>query len=116
MKIKHYLEERAVVIDNEIATNVVGRVVIGSKDDASNFFMRVFELKKGAHTPKHSHEWEHEIFVHSGKGEILCKGKWVGVGSGNVIFIPGGDEHQFRNLEEDLFTFICLVPSSAPEM
>jgi quercetin dioxygenase-like cupin family protein len=78
--------------------------------------MRVFELEKGMVSHLHSHEHEHEVFIHAGKGEVLCQGKWVPVEPGHVIFIPGQEEHQLRNTDDEPFVFVCLVPSSAPEM
>ena len=69
-----------------------GRVVIGKTDGAKNLCMRVFELDPGTYTGKHAHEWEHEVFVHSGKGSILRNGKWATFATGSVIFIPGGGE------------------------
>ena len=37
----------------------VMREVITDKDGAPNFAMRVIEVKPGATTPSHSHNWEH---------------------------------------------------------
>ena len=95
---------------------VTGRVVIGKNDGAKNFCMRVFTVAAGGFTPKHSHTWEHEVFVHAGQGRILREGKWVDVESGTVLFIPGGEEHQFKNTGKDAFVFVCLIPSGIAEI
>ena len=116
MKIIHYSEGHAKVFDNGPATGVTGRVVIGESDGAGKFCMRVFELAPGGHTPLHSHEWEHEIFIHAGQGEVFKEGEWVSVSTGKVIFIPGGEEHQLRNSGEEAFTFVCLIPAGPPEL
>ncbi len=53
--------------------NVAGRVMIGKEDGAQNFCMRMFEMGKDGYTPRHTHDWEHEIFVLVGKGEVFIK-------------------------------------------
>ena len=116
MKVIHYTEAKTHNFDKGVMAGAVGRVVIGKDDGAGNFCMRVFELAQGATSPSHSHEWEHEIFVHSGKGEVLCDGSWLPVETGSVIFIPGNEAHQLRNSSDKPFVFVCLVPSMAPEM
>jgi quercetin dioxygenase-like cupin family protein len=116
MKIAKYPEIGATRLDNDKAKGVTARVVIGKKDGAENFCMRVFEIDAGGHTPRHAHEWEHEIFFHAGKGEIYGGGRWNSVESNDVVFIPGNEEHQIRNTGGDALVFVCLVPSKAPEL
>ncbi len=116
MKVINYTEAETHIINNDIAQGVTGRVVIGKDDGAKNFCMRVFTLAPGGFTPRHSHDWEHEIIVHAGNGKIFKEGEWVEVGSGSVIFIPGNEEHQFKNESEEDFTFACLIPSGVAEM
>ncbi len=116
MKIINYTEAETHIINNDIAQGVTGRVVIGKDDGAKNFCMRIFTLAPGGFTPKHSHDWEHEILVHAGKGMIFKEGEWLEVVSGSVIFIPGNEEHQFKNESGVDFTFACLIPSGVAEM
>jgi len=56
MKIMHYNEQEPVLFDSDPAKGVAGRVVIGKKDGAENFCMRVFELSESGFSPRHSHE------------------------------------------------------------
>ena len=116
MKVIHYSEEKTTRIDNDVAKGVTGRVVIGKADGAPNFCMRVFELDPGGNTPRHAHEWEHEIFFHAGEGDVWKDGAWQPVAAGSVAFIPGNQEHQIRNTGAQKLTFVCLVPAGAPEM
>jgi len=102
--------------DNDVAKGVSGRVVIGKEDGAENFCMRVFEVSRDGYSPKHSHEWEHEIFIHSGEGAVFSAGKWIPVESGHVIFIPGNEEHQIKNTGEVPLVFVCLIPAGVPEI
>ncbi len=116
MEITRYNDVKPVHFDNDIAKGVAGRVLIGKDAGAQNFCMRIFELSRDGHTPKHTHDWEHEIFIHSGKGEVFNGGEWTSVEPGCSVFIPGNEEHQFKNQNDEPFVLVCLVPSSAPEL
>jgi len=116
MKVLHYTEAAAETFNNDTVKGVTGRVVIGKADEAENFCMRVFTIAPGGNSPHHSHEWEHEIFVHEGEGELFREGAFQTVRPGDTIFIPGHEEHQFKNSSTEPFTFVCLVPQGAPEL
>jgi quercetin dioxygenase-like cupin family protein len=116
MKIMPYSYVKAIRIENNVAKGVTARVVIGKDDGASNFCMRVFEIAEGGNTPRHTHDWEHEMFVHAGAGEIYCSGRSTPVKAGSVAFIPGNEEHQIKNTGKELLVIACLIPSKAPEL
>ena len=116
MQVKTYSEIKAIHIDNAAAKGVDGRAVIGKNDGANNFCMRIFEIASGGNTPKHSHDWEHEMFIHSGEGEIFESGRWNKVKAGTAVFVPANVEHQLKNSGKGMLTFVCVVPSKAPEL
>jgi quercetin dioxygenase-like cupin family protein len=116
MKVMHYSEALPVVFDSGEMKGTSGRVVIGKADGCEKFCMRVFELPEGTASHRHMHDWEHAVFVYSGRGEVLRNGEWIPVSSGSVIFIPKNEDHQLRNTRKEPFVFVCLVPSGAPEM
>ncbi len=116
MEIRDYKAREGKVFDADPAKSVTGRVVIGKNDGADNFCMRVFEIGRGGYTPRHSHEWEHEIFFHQGEGEVYKDGTFVPVKRGDVAFIPGGEAHQIRNTGEEDLIFVCLIPTGYPEL
>jgi len=116
VKIIHYSDANPKHFDGDNVKGVTGRVLIGQTDGASNFCMRFFELSENGYSPRHSHEWEHEIIIHSGNGEVLSDGNWVPVTKGYAIFIPGNEDHQIRNTGKDPLVFVCLIPSGAPEL
>ena len=95
---------------------ILARVVIGKTDGADHFCMRVLEFSPGAHSLRHSHDWEHEMFVHAGAGEVYGNRGWTALQSGSVVFIPGHEEHQIRNLCQEPLIVVCLIPSGAPEI
>ncbi len=116
MKIADYRDIPPVYINNEQAKGVIGRVAIGKKDGASNFCMRIFQLEPGGYTPIHSHEWEHEIFIHQGEGKVWCENNWVDLKPGTVVFIAPGEEHQLKNTGDKPLVFVCLIPAGPPEL
>jgi len=116
MKVMHYSEAEPKSFNTDSAKKVTGRVLVGKADGAKNFCMRMFELSESGYSPKHSHDWEHEIFFHSGIGEVLCEDKWIAVEQGHILFIPANEEHQIKNTGDEPLIFICLIPSGVPEL
>lgn len=114
--VPHYREIESRSFEGEHVKGVTGRVAIGSADGAPNFCMRVFTLDSGGFTPRHSHEWEHEILFHRGEGEVYSDGAWRAVAAGSIAFIPGNEEHQIRNSGSEELVFACLIPRGAPEL
>lgn len=116
MKIIHYTAVPGKRYAGEQARGTTGRVVVGSADGATRYCMRVFEIAKGGTTPRHAHEWEHEVFVHAGEGAILRNGNWAALRAGDAVFVPGNEEHQLKNTAEGDFVFVCVIPSGVPEL
>ena len=116
MKLIHYKDEPGQAYPSNMAKGAVGRVVIGKADGDTNFCMRVFEIEPGGNSAKHSHDFEHEVFVHAGKGEAWDGEKWNAIGPGSVIYIPGGQEHQLKNAGSDHLVFVCVIPGGVPEL
>ena len=82
------------------------------KEDAPNFFMRMFEIEPSGHTPFHGHDWEHEAFVMDGEGVCVAEdGGEHPITKGSVIYVPAGEKHSFRNSGTGILRFLCLVPS-----
>ena len=105
---RHYTE-----VEPKKATEAEGvslRVVIGEKEGAPNFVMRVFDVEPGASSPRHSHDWEHEVFVLLGKGKVYGGGKEVSLSPGYTVFVPPMEEHQFTNTGDEVLRFVCLIP------
>ncbi len=116
MKITKYSDVEPTHIDNDVAKGISARVLIGKNDGADNFCMRVFEIAKDGYTPKHAHEWEHEIFVHKGRGEVYNNGEFTPIEPGISLFIPGNEEHQMKNTGAEPLVFVCLIPKDVPEL
>ena len=106
MKVCNYLEAKPV----QELPGVVKREVITADDGAPNFCMRVFELEPGSSTPSHSHPWEHEVFVLSGRGMVTGEQKETLIARDSVVFVPPDEKHCFVNNGNEPLRFICLIP------
>ena len=103
----------AVAIEADGVKAITKRVLIGNEDGATNFRMRMFTVGPGGYTPRHTHDWEHEVFIASGAGTAWSAAGETPIGPGDVVFVPANEEHQFLNAGQEDFKFLCLVPSHA---
>lgn len=94
------------------AENVTIRILMGDNVGAPTFAMRHFSVGKGGSTPYHTHPWEHEVYVLSGKGKVARKGGETPVEPGSFVFVPPDEEHSFSNAGEDPFEFLCIIPAA----
>src|SRR5512136_231521 len=86
------------------------RWLIAKKDGAPNFAMRVIEIKrKGEKIPLHRHDYEHEIFIIEGKGNVLSPEGTKPVAYGDFAYVPATEEHGFENTGDVPFRFICVI-------
>lgn len=90
--------------------SVEKRVLIGPKQGASHFVMRHFTIAPRGHSPEHAHPWEHEVYVLAGRGRVRTDDAATDVRSGDFAFVAPMDKHQFVNIGDDAFEFICVVP------
>lgn len=84
-------------------------VMVGREDGAPTFALRQFRVESNGFTPRHSHDYEHEVFILGGGGTVLLEGKERPVRSGDVVYVPASEEHQFKAGAQGL-RFLCLVP------
>jgi quercetin dioxygenase-like cupin family protein len=88
-------------------------VMVGREDGAPNFALRQFVVEPGGHSPRHSHDYEHEVYIVDGSGTVLLNGAERPIKAGDVVFVPADHEHQFRATaggSASGLKFLCLVP------
>ena len=113
MQIKKLDQVPANEVTMEGAAGCKVRWLIGEGDKAPTFAMREFEVEPGGHTPKHFHDYEHEVYVIEGSGTIIDGDDERQLAEGDVIFVAPNDIHQFRNTGDSRMRFLCLIPNSA---
>jgi quercetin dioxygenase-like cupin family protein len=93
------------------AEKVQMQLLCGPDDGCPNFAMRRFTVAPGGCTPKHQHDYEHEVLVLAGEGVVFGNGQEQALKAGDVLYVPANELHQFRNTAHVPLQFICLVPA-----
>jgi len=94
------------------AKNVQVRYLIDERHGSNRFFLRLYTVPKGGHTPPDQHEYEHQVYVLNGRGLLRETEQDLPVptelGEGDVIFVPSNAVHQFLNEHGEPFVFLCV--------
>jgi quercetin dioxygenase-like cupin family protein len=89
---------------------VTKHVLIGENEGAQNYITRYFHLEPGGHSKLERHPQEHEVIILKGMGEVQIADTSYSVNPFDVVFIDGGELHQFRALKDQELGFICIIP------
>jgi len=98
-------------VETEGAKGVKIQWLLDERCNAPGFAMRRFILEPGGCTPLHTHDWEHEVYIISGIGEVIHEGEVSCFAPDTAILIMPGEEHQFRNTGVQPLEFLCMVPN-----
>ena len=82
------------------------RVLIGPDEGAQGFSMRFFEVPPLRSSANENHPEQHQVFIMTGQGEVLLTDEWHDFKAGDVVFVPGGEQHCFRNTGDDVLRFL----------
>jgi quercetin dioxygenase-like cupin family protein len=113
MAVKHARDVNAQVVKTGEKTTI--QVLISARE-GPNFAMRRFTMEPGGSMPNHTNTVEHEQYVLGGHALIGIGAQEFDVHAGDVVFIPGGVPHWYRNLGPDDFEFLCLIPNQPDEI
>jgi quercetin dioxygenase-like cupin family protein len=113
MKVNNLKEVPAKPVDMEGAHGCTVRWLLSQSDGTPTFAMREFEVAPGGYTPRHSHDYEHEVFVLSGDGVVFEGDRKHSLTAGDVVLVQPNEVHQFRNTGAQPMRFLCLIPNSA---
>jgi quercetin dioxygenase-like cupin family protein len=105
----HSIETREVPMPGAQAVQM--QLLCGPADGCPTFAMRKFIVAPGGCTPRHQHDYEHEVLVLAGEGTVFGNGREQPLHTGDVLYIPANELHQFRNTGATPLQFICLVPA-----
>ncbi|HHM24319.1 MAG TPA: cupin domain-containing protein [Bacteroidetes bacterium] len=115
MVVKSIQEVPAKPVEMEGAEKVRMRLLISEEDGAPNFRMRLFEVEPGGFSPYHTHNYEHEVLILEGEGEVRGEQGSRPFARGDVVFVPPNEPHQFVNKGSGVLKFICLIPIPGKE-
>lgn len=86
------------------------RAMVADNMAAPNFYLRVFDVEPGGHTPLHRHQWEHEVYVVSGEGRIVLEEGGEKLSKGDALLVESGELHQFVNDGGAVLKLVCVIP------
>ena len=87
------------------------KVLVSPREGWDSHVMRVLELGKDGYSPKHSHPWPHINYMIEGEGILMIDCVDHPVSAGSYAYVPQDTIHQFKNIGEKPFKFICIVPT-----
>lgn len=86
------------------------QVLIGRADGAANFEVRHFTVPVGGSSSLDEHAHDHGVVVTHGRARLASGGDVVEVAAGDVVYIPPMERHQFVNVGDEPFAFLCVIP------
>lgn len=90
--------------------NVRMRQLVGREDGARHTSVHELIFGKGGYSVPHTHKWEHELVVTSGRGLAIVNGKKIPLRAGVVLLIENDEEHQFLQRGKEPLRFLAVTP------
>ena len=90
---------------------VTVRWLIGPDQQAPNFALRYFEVEPGGWTSLDQHAHDHGVMVLRGKGSVRLGDEVTEIEHGDVVYISPDEVHQLKNIGDEPFGFLCVIPS-----
>ena len=97
-------------VDMDGVKDISMQVLIGNEEDSPTCIMRRFKVESGGHSPHHSHDYEHVVYVVSGRGTLFASGEEHEISEGNSLIVHPNEIHQFRADKGDELQFLCIIP------
>ena len=111
MTARHDSEVRRYDLSGDGIQDVAKQVLAGPRDGFSGF-LRKFTVSPGGHTPYHTHDWYHLVYVVKGEGSVRFEGVDRPIREGSVVHVEAGKVHGFTCTGPADMQFLCLVPES----
>ena len=102
---------RAYEPENSNAERATRQILIGPEENSPHFHMRYFAVQPGGHTSLDQHPHDHGVYVLHGRARLCLGDREHELHTGDVVYIPGNELHQFFTLGEEPFGFLCIVPA-----
>ena len=99
----------------KVGKNTFKQVLIYA-EDAPNFAMRKFTIDVDGFMPMHTNSVEHEQYILRGKAQIIIGQKSIIVNKDDIVYIPKEEPHSYKNIGDEPFEFLCVVPNKEDEI
>jgi len=107
----HDVPVRAYGPENSGADNATRQILIGTDENSPNFHVRYFAVQPGGHTSLDQHAHEHGVYILHGRARLRLENSEHELNTGDVVYIPGNQIHQFFASGQEPFGFLCVVPA-----
>ena len=88
---------------------VARATLVGAGGERTKFQVRYFEIAPGGFSSFEQHAHEHAVIVLRGRGEVQLGEAVHEIGTGDAVYVPPHEPHQFRNPGAEPFGFLCVV-------
>lgn len=102
------IDELAYKEDGSLFKSVTRRVLFDD-ETGQGVQVRYFEVGPGGHTTLEKHEHTHNVIPIRGTGACLVGSEIHELAVNDLVHVPSWYWHQFRNMGDDPFGFICMV-------
>jgi quercetin dioxygenase-like cupin family protein len=107
----HDVPVRAYGPENSGADSATRQILIGADENSPNFNVRYFAVQPGGHTSLDRHAHEHGVYILHGRARLRLEDQEYELNTGDVVYIPGNEVHQFFASGQVPFGFLCVVPA-----
>jgi quercetin dioxygenase-like cupin family protein len=90
-------------------SNIVRKVLIGSRGESTKFHVRYFEIASGGCSSLERHRHEHVVICVRGEGIVQTEGKRSRMKFMDTLYISPYTVHRLSNPFEAPFGFLCIV-------
>ena len=97
------------VIDDAVK-GVSMEILIGKAEESPTCVMRRFKVESGGYTFKHTHDFEHVVYVLSGKATLYAENGEFELNAGTHLIVKPNELHQFKADRGEDFEFLCTIP------
>jgi len=97
--------------ENSRAERATRQILIGREEQSPYFHMRYFAVQPGGHTSLDQHAHDHGVYVLHGRARLRLGDEEHELQTGDVVYIPCNEMHQFFTFGDEPFGFLCVVPA-----
>lgn len=97
--------------ENSGADRATRQILIGTGERSPHFHMRYFAVQPGGYTSLDQHVHDHGVYILHGRARLRLGVEEHELQTGDVVYIPGDEVHQFFTVGDEPFGFLCVVPA-----
>ncbi|HYT34980.1 MAG TPA: cupin domain-containing protein [Ktedonobacteraceae bacterium] len=97
--------------ENSRADRATRQILVGAEEHASHFHMRYFAVQPGGYTSLDQHAHDHGVYILHGQARLHLGDEEQELQTGDIVYIPGNEAHQFFTVGDKPFGFLCVVPA-----